>query len=326
VRPVVRSLISLALLCALALGSPFASAQSGASPRRRAPLGETLSGPAKDAYEAAGILLNNRDFAGAVTKYRQAYDLSKDPRLLFNMAVCERDLRAYARMQGLLLRYELEAGADLSEEEKAEVDAALAAIHSLIATVNLTASEVGASVTIDGEKAGTTPLAAPLVVDLGKHTVAVKKPGFEAVEHTIEVAGGNEATVAITLVSQTRPAQLHVVAATEATVVVDRKEIAKGTFDGLLPPGAHQVQVSAPGTKTYDVQLNLGDGEMRTLHVTLESERRGLGMWPWVVGGAVLAAGAAVGGYFLFRQPQTERGPVPPSDLPIVDLNSPSGR
>jgi len=33
-------------------------------------------------------------------------------------------------------------------------------------------------------------------------------------------------------------------------------------------------------------------------------------VWPWVVGGVVVAAGAAVGGYFLFR-PHDQTSPVP---------------
>jgi hypothetical protein len=321
-----RSLVGLALLCTLALSSPAASAQSGDRAPRRAPLGETLSGAAKEAYEAAGILMNNRDFAGAITKYRQAYDLSKDPRLLFNMAVCERDLRAYARMQSLLVRYEKEAGADLPAEDKADVDAALAAIHDLVATVNLTANEAEASVIVDGEAVGVTPLAAPLVVDLGKHTLAVKKPGFKTVDQAIEVAGGNETKVAITLVSESRPAELRIVTAAEATVVVDKKQIARGHFEGMLAPGTHEVQVSALGKKTYDVQVTLGDYEERTMTVTLEDERRGLGIWPWIVGGAVVSAGAVVGGYFLFRPSQPERGPIPPSAIMPIVLSSGSGR
>ena len=42
---------------------------------------------------------------GAYAKFGQAYDLSKDPRLLFNMAICMRNQHDYARMQGLLVRY-----------------------------------------------------------------------------------------------------------------------------------------------------------------------------------------------------------------------------
>src|SRR5689334_22269596 len=166
----VRSTFALAV----ALVSPAAIAQT-ASPAaaRTVPLAESLTGPAKEAYDSAKVLLNNHDWAGAYTKFQQAYDLSKDPRLLFNMAVCARDMRQYARTEQLLVRYEHEAGANLSSEEKAQVDAALATVRALVARVKLDVSEEGASVAVDGNPAGTTPLPAPLVVDLGKHTLSV---------------------------------------------------------------------------------------------------------------------------------------------------------
>ncbi len=286
---------------------------SDAGAPRKAPLAESLSGAAKEAYEAAVVLVNNKDCAGAITKYRQAYDLSRDPRLLFDIAVCDRDLRAYAQMQRLLLRYEQETGANLSPEEKADVDAALAAIRELVGTVHLTVSEAGADVRVDAESVGTTPLAAPLVVDLGKHTLSVTKDGFDPAERTLEIVGGNETSVAIALARRPRPGTLRVVVDPGATVVVDRKELSRGTFDGALPPGAHEVQVTEAGRKPFETRIELADAEARTLEVTLEEEAHAP-LWPWIAGGAAALIGAGVGGYFLLR-PQDTRGPGPTGQL-----------
>src|SRR5258708_20803910 len=103
-----------ALAIALVLASPPVSAQSIDSAAAVPSLAESLSGRAKEAYESAKVLLNNHDWPGAYTKFQQAYDLSKDPRLLFNMAVCARAMRPYARTEQLLCRYEHEAPATLS--------------------------------------------------------------------------------------------------------------------------------------------------------------------------------------------------------------------
>src|SRR3974390_3211276 len=144
-----RAALVFAPLCALvglsALGPGVAGAQpagGGAPPGQ--PLVETLSGPAKDAYDSAVVLVNNGDCAHAIAKYRQAYDLSKDPRLLFDMALCDRDLRAYAEMRPLFPRYEKESGAELSGEDRADGDRALETIKSLIGAVHVTVSENGA--------------------------------------------------------------------------------------------------------------------------------------------------------------------------------------
>jgi hypothetical protein len=302
------------------LASPVAIAQSaGPSAARAAPLAESLTGPAKEAYDSAKVLLNNHDWAGAFTKFQQAYDLSKDPRLLFNMAVCARDMREYARTEQLLVRYEHEAGASLSSDEKAQVDAALATVRALVARVKLDVSEDGASVAVDGNPAGTTPLPAPLVIDLGKHTLSVSKPGFEPVGRTIESVGGSEARIAITLVQQVHLARLTVVAELGAVVSVDKKQVGTDRFDGSLAPGMHEILVTSPGKKAYSALVDLRDGEARTLQVTLAAEPHAAPVWPWIVGGAVVAAGAAVGGYFLFR-PHDERGPFPNGSLGTVPL------
>jgi hypothetical protein len=299
-------------------GRTAAGQPADAGPPPGASLNDSLSGAAKEAYGAATVLSNNKDCARAIEKYEEAYGLSKDPRLLFDIAVCERDLRAYARMRGLLLRYEEEGAATMSTEQKADVDAALAAIRDLVGTVDLTVSEAGADVTVDAEPVGTTPLVAPLVVDLGKHTLAVKKDGFEPAERTVEVRGGNETSVAITLVQRVHPALLRIASDPGATVVIDNKELSRGSFDGALAPGAHDVVVSEPGKKGYETRIILHDGEARTLRVTLEGERHAI-LWPWIAGGAAVVVGAGIGGYFLLR-PHETRGPGPQGQLFTVQL------
>ncbi len=319
------ALVRSALAVAVVLASPVATAQSSdPAAARAAPLADSLTGRAKEAYDSAKVLLNNHDWAGAYTKFQQAYDVSKDPRLLFNMAVCARDMREYARTEQLLVRYEHEAGASLSAEEKSQVDAALATVRALVARVKLEVSEEGASVAVDGNPVGTTPLPAPVVVDLGKHMLSVNKPGFEPVSRAFESVGGSEATIAITLVAQVHMARLTVVGELGAVVSIDKKQVGTDRFEGSLAPGMHEIQVTAPGKKAYSALVDLRDGEARTLQVTLAPEPRAAAVWPWILGGAVIAAGAAVGGYFLFR-PHDERGPFPNGSLGTVDLTFRTG-
>jgi|HubBroStandDraft_6_1064221.scaffolds.fasta_scaffold12514_2 hypothetical protein len=306
-----RVLLSLAL-CAFPLISTPALAQVSAThaSRRQQPLAQSLSGSAREAFTAAQVLVNNGDFTGAMTKFGQAYDLSKDPRLLFNMAVCSRDLHDYAGMQGFLVRYEHDGAASMSSEDHADVENALAAIRNLVGRVKLSVSEPGASVVVDGQNVGTTPIADPVVLNLGKHTISVRKDGFRPIEQGLDVAGGTETPVTLTLVVQHHAGHLIVTSDSDATVVIDGQSAAKGSFDGELPVGTHGVQVTESGKVDYKAQVDLRDGETRTLDVTLENESHGATIWPWIVGGVVVAAGAAIGGYFLL-QPQETTTPVP---------------
>jgi hypothetical protein len=179
----------------------------GQSDKRPAPLplAQSLHGAAKDAYTTATALFKLGDFTMAEAKYKEAYDLEKDPRLVFDMAVCERGLHHYARMAALLRRFKDEAAANISDEDRGKVDDALAAIPKYIGQVTVSVDGAGASVTVDGEAAGVTPLAAPVSLDPGKHTVVVRKEGYVTVERPISVAAGESTTLTIGLLAQGSP-------------------------------------------------------------------------------------------------------------------------
>ena len=56
----------------------------------------------------------------------------------------------------------------------------------------------------------------------------------------------------------------------------------------------------------------------RSLQIALEDEKSTL-IWPWVVGGAAVVAGATIGGYFLFK-PDPTPGKAPQGQLGTVYL------
>jgi hypothetical protein len=315
-----RRLACWGLVSALELTALSASGQTAHAASAQVPLAQSLAGEAKTAYASAQVLFNNADYAGALSKYGQAYDLSKDPRLLFNMAICARTLHAYARMQSLLVRYRREAGASISAKDREDVDAALAAIGNLVGTVTLTVSEEGARITLDNESVGVSPLSDPQVLDLGEHTIAASKPGFDPASQTVTIAGGSQAALNLVLVAQRHVARFAVAADDDATIFLDGKVTAKGRFEGQLTPGPHALRVTETGKVPYQADVDLRDGETRTVQVTLESEKHGTAIWPWIVGGAVVAAGAVVGGYFLFKPASAPA--APPDQLGSLQLSA----
>ncbi len=321
-KPVKSIALCAPLLCALVLRAPNTAAQSAprVSHEEPRPLAETLRGPAKSAYESANLLVQNHDFAGALAKFKEAYLASEDARLLYNMAVCEKNLRHYASMQSLLQRYVREGGAHLSAEDHTAVEAALSAIQSLVATLKITVSVDGASILIDGEGVGISPLSDPLPLDLGKHTLTIRKTGFETVERVTEAVGGAEAALSVTLTALRHVAHLTVTTDSGASVGVDGQLAGAGRYDGQLSPGTHEVTVTEPGKVSYKAEVDLRDGETRTVQVTLESAHHAA-LWPWIAGGAVLVAGAVVGGYFLFKT-RDEPGAPPSGVLGTVVTSS----
>jgi hypothetical protein len=302
------------IVVALVLISVPVHAQTGSSTTS---LAQSLQGDAKEAYDSGELLVANGDFTGALTKLRQAYDASKDARLLYEMALCEKELRRYAPMQSLLQQYLRDAEGSIPADIRAAVDDALAAIKSLVATVTVTSLEPEATVLVDGEVVGVTPIPAPLTVDLGKHVIVAKKAGFDSNEQTIDALGGSAISVTLVLIAQAHAAQLVVRSDAEATVKIDDRVVGAGHFEGQLDPGTHALQLSERGKEPYRAVIELHDGETRTVEVTLADQKHA--PWPWVVGGAVLAAGAAVAIYFI-ANPRDETVGPPPGKLGTVYL------
>ena len=112
-------------------------------------LADSLIGEPKADYDAAKLLYGNGDYAGALVKFTAAYDKSKDPRLLWNIAACEKNLHHYARVLAYLRRYLAEGQAVLSEAEKVDAEALLKFIQPLTAAC--------ASRSVGGRSRSTSP-------------------------------------------------------------------------------------------------------------------------------------------------------------------------
>jgi hypothetical protein len=310
-----RLVLLLSVLVAASV--PLSPADSQAAPARAPkPLGESLTGRAREAYRSAELLFNGGDYRGSITKYQQAYDLSHDARLFLDMALAAKGLHQYAQMKRWLERYEGDMGDALAARDRAAAEAALAAIRNLVGSVTLTANVSGASISIDDEVVGTTPLPGPVTLDLGSHTIVAAKSGYPRWTKKLDIAGGDELNVALELVAEVPTAELLVISEADATITVDNKAIATERFDGAVAPGVHEVRVTAPGKAPYRAQVELREKEARTLQVTLLAEHGPAPVWPWIVGGVAVAAGLGVGGYFLFRSQDTTAA-VPPGAINV---------
>lgn len=296
-----------------------ATARADNPPAAEPSLGESLTGQEKEDYETGKILVGSNDFAGAVVKFRHAYEVTGDVRLLWNVAACEKNLRHYVQVREVLEHYLRDGGTHISAADRDAANSVLHTVRSLVGSVRLTVNEPGATVTVDDAPAGTTPLAEPLMLDLGDHRIRVTKQGFKDQTVVQNIAGGSEATVSLALERQSNAGHLSLTTDAAGAIRLDGASVAMGRYDGALAAGTHTVEVSAPGMRTYSAQIFLRDGETRSMEVALQHESSG-GISPlwWIGGGVIAAAGLSVGGYFLFRPQPTTGSPTPGTIVPYT--------
>jgi hypothetical protein len=262
-------------------------------------LAQVLSGAAKDAFDAAQSLVDRSDFAKAYSKFAQAYDLSSDPRLLFNMALCEGRIHDYARMKRLLARYQHEGGTTFSDEDRRRVGEALDKIESVVGTVRLAVSEPGSSVLVDGDLAGTTPLPEDLILNAGDHTLSVQKTGFRPVTRPLNITGGTATTMAVELSPQARDARIVLPTVHDSTagpsprVTLAWALIGAGTAAVAAGAAAGGIAVVNKDAAHCDVDRRCDAGPLGTARTAAAVADVG-----FVAGGALLAAG----GTFFFLQ------------------------
>jgi hypothetical protein len=267
----------------------------------RPSLADTLTGPAKDDYMAGRLLFGDHDHAGALVKFQSAYDRSKDPRLLFNMGACEKNLRHYAKTIAFFERYRADAGPTLSEADRAEVDGYLNELRPFVVGLRVLVSEAGATVYLDDELLGTSPLAAPTRVDIGQRRLRVTKEGFSDYVTMAVVSGAADVLINARLERIVHAGRLVVRAGLRDAISIDSQPLATGQFDGPLPSGGHQLQVSGKGMQTFSSEVVIQDKETRTIDVKLVPVASVVPTWAWIVGGAAITAGAVVAGVFLFK-------------------------
>jgi hypothetical protein len=274
VRALVRAVVFGAALSASALSSPspaFAQAPKKDAPRAaQKPLSQTLTGQTKADFESAKLLANDGDFAGALIKFQSAYDASKDPRLLWNVAFCQKNLRHYSKVVSTLKRYIDEGGPLLSAGDKKDAQDLISTLEPFTTRATFHVNEEGAQIFVDDEPVGTSPLPAPVMLDIGERRVRVLKPGFQPFEKPLAVGGSADVTVEVPLQKEVHEGKLIVEAPAGAEIFVDEKQAGTGKAEQVVPSGGHQLRVTAPGMRPFQTEVVVQDRETRSLAVALE--------------------------------------------------------
>lgn len=278
------------------------------------PLSESLTGQAQADYQAARLLYGDGDFAGASLKFKQAFEASKDVRLLWNMAACEKNMRHYSKVYKLVERYVDLGGSVLPESDKKDAIDLLDAMKSYISRVKISVNEPDATITIDDEVIGMSPLMETVLLDMGPRRIRVTKPGFSEYSETLQVQGASELPVVVKLAKETHEGRIAVSAGASDMLYLDGKMVGQGHWESTVASGSHMVRVTAPGMKTYQAEIVLNDKETRTVGVTLEPEAKKEGsaaLW-WVIGGVLVAGAAGSTVYLVTRNKDSGGGTTPP--------------
>jgi hypothetical protein len=234
-----------------------------------------LPDPARHAWDAAKQLANAADYKGALVEFQRAYELSHNPRVLFNLGVTEKLLTHYARAVDAWDKELHEGAGQLSPAETQELKNAIAIVQQFVTTITVTANEEGATLYLDDYAAGKTPFAGPVRIDVGKHVLKLTKDGFVDAVKPVDVASGQVTPVQFHIepVNKTALVTVTVGGAPSATVFVDGRDMGPAPFKGELGADRHTIEARAPGFVTVGQTIDVQYGQPVAISLTLSAER-----------------------------------------------------
>jgi hypothetical protein len=183
---------SLSLVAFLASLTTIAAAQDAAREQARAAFARGV-----ERYEAA-------DYEEALAAFQEAYRLAPHPSVRVNMANCYERL---GRPSEAIFHYErfLAEGENVPPAQRREVEQTLATLRLQVGSVRLVVRPDGATVRIDGGEARRAPIADPIALPPGRHSVEVSLDGFRTSTREITVSGGRATELSIELERAAEP-------------------------------------------------------------------------------------------------------------------------
>jgi hypothetical protein len=254
----------------------YAHPAFAASPKKK-PIREQLSEDGKRHWDTALALYLRGLWDGARTSFSAAFDASKNPRVLFNVAVCEKNLGHFGRAIETFQR-ELEMGkGQLDADEQAEVVAQIQGLEAFVARVTIGVSEAGAEVYVDDVKVGDSPLSGSVTVAIGERKIRVTKAGFVDAHETRELKAGANATVAIRMSPVQKVAQvdIEVVGPTTAAIKIDGREVGVAPYKGTVAVSGepHSFSAEAMGFVTTSQSVIVREDEPVRLTLQLAPDQ-----------------------------------------------------
>jgi hypothetical protein len=234
-----------------------------------------LPDPARRAWDAAKQLAGASDYRGALVEFQRAYELSHNPRVLYNVGAAEKFLTHYARAVDAWERELREGGARLAPADTQDLKNAIAVVQQFVSTIDVTANEPDATLSVDDAAIGKTPFAGPVRIDVGKRVLKLTKEGFTDAVQTVDIPAGASTPVTFRLEPLHKAAlvSVQVGGAPSATLFIDGRDVGPAPFKGELSAESHTVEARSPGFVTVGQTIDVHYKQPVSLVLTLSPER-----------------------------------------------------
>ncbi len=212
----------------------------------------------------------NRRYSQAVEGFKKAYEITKDPAYLYNVAaLLLLRLKDPAGAWDYAMRYRDEARSDEERREAedliAQAEAELQKTHGRLVVSTL---PTGADLWLDEVSATHRLTRTTVWLRPGSYTVIARAAGHAEARTPVVVRLGVTNEVTIRLVAE--QATLEVLSQTPACRVrVDERDLGQTPVRVALDPGSHVIRAEAEGYNPFEQRVVLGPGESLVVRADL---------------------------------------------------------
>lgn len=218
----------------LALGAPTGKKAAAMSPE---------DAEARRHFKAGSEYFDNGDYREAYDEFRKAMALKKTRAVMGFAASSLRQMGRYDEAldlyEAILLDY-----SDLPTDFKTKVDTAIADLRKLVGTLSVAGdAPTGGALFVDDRPRGVLPLAVPIRVPQGMHTIRVQKEGFDPIVGSVEVAAEKNNTITLAAKSKLGRITVEEKHNWPLAVEMDGKDVGITPWQALVEPGDHRIRL-----------------------------------------------------------------------------------
>jgi hypothetical protein len=202
---------------------------------------------ARKRFQEGVRFFDQKRYEEARGAFLQAYALKHHPAVLLNLAQSEIRSGHFLESSRHFAAF-LRDSATASPVERAEAEKGLQSARAKLARIQVNVSESGADVLIDGDSVGTAPLAEPVDVLPGNHSVEARHAGRSA-STTVAAPMGKQANATLTL--ETGAAAAPAVAPAPPPPAAPIAPPPAGPAEPVSPPAAQKAPPAASTPEAY---------------------------------------------------------------------------
>lgn len=260
-----RAIRPYLLALSIVSAAPIALAQTPPSPSAVA--------EARERFQRGLDLSDEGNFTAAMTEFRRAYEITRNPAVLFNISATHEASGHFVEALEAMEQYRRDAPADAVSSHRTELDAAVARLRNRIGTLIVRVEAPGLEVRIDGLPRPSEAFRTGAPISAGRHRVVLIAPNFQSGEHEVDVAGGTTVELNTPLVPS-RSSIAFDVNIPGAEILIDNRAMAVSPVASPLgvAEGNHHVTVRRAGYSTYETDVNsIGAGARVTATLSWQS-------------------------------------------------------